>query len=351
MQMHTVDAIADPAIAHPAIADPAIADNAIADHTRPERQQRPAPPAPAWPPGQGLEELWLLGLPPLSRLLEFFESSGQPSPQLDRAALAKAWRVANDHYIALEATEAGIANHGSHRALDAGLAPLAAEVAAHPHYRQSFNTLPTEFGMVELDSLVVDQRHVTRNFVERRMAAIGSAPDPTALFRICMPLHEPEAAVQVQKVGARRWVFRSGSTDLRFHEPLLLRAEQVSGHASLGAVAGIVGLVVGFGSNFLNAVRVGQRLMLCNGYHRAVALRALGITHAPCIIQSATCVDELQISVKSRVANDAEFYFESARPPLLRDFFNPKLITMLPIRARTRQIEVSFEVKDHIVTD
>lgn len=323
----------------------------VAEAVNHGRRQRPAPLVPAWPAGEGLEELWLMGLPPLSRLLEFFESSGRQQAQLDRAALATAWRVANDHYIALEATEAGIANQGSHRALDAGLATLAAEVAAHPHYRQSFNTLPTEFAMVELDKLIVDQRHVTRNFVERRMAGIGSLPNPSALFRICMPLHEPEAAVQVQKIGARRWVFRSGSTDFRFHEPVLLRAEQVSGHDSLGAVAGVVGLVVGFGSNFLNAVRVGQRLLLCNGYHRAVALHALGVTHAPCIVQTAACVDELQVSVKSRVADDAEFYFESARPPLLRDFFNPQLIKMLPIRPRTRQIEVSFEVKDHIVTD
>lgn len=330
-------------------------DNAGASPTRkhsPLPLPVPKPPAvPAWPASQGLEELWLLGLPPLSRLLEFFEASGVVGGGLDRAALAACWRTANDHYIALEATEAGIANRGTHRALDPGLADLAAEVRAHPHYRRSFNTLPTEFGMVELDSLIIDQRHVTRNFVERRMADIGPAPSPQALFRICMPLDEPDTPVQVQKVGARRWVFRCGSTDFRFHEPVLLRPDQITGHDSNGAITGVVGLVVGFGSNFLNAVQVGDRMLLSNGYHRAVALRALGITHAPCIIQTASRVDELQVSVKSRVADDAEFYFESARPPLLRDFFNPLLLKMLPIRRRTRQIEVSFEVKDHLVSD
>ena len=127
--------------------------------------------------------------------------------------------------------------------------------------------------------------------------------------------------------------------------------EQASGYESIGAIAGIVGLVVGFGSNFLNVVRVGKRVLLNNGYHRAVALRAAGITHAPCLIQTATRVDELQVSVKSRVADDPEFYFESARPPLLRDFFNPRFRKQLPIRACTRQIEVNFEVKDYLVAD
>ena len=51
------------------------------------------------------------------------------------------------------------------------------------------------------------------------------------------------------------------------------------------------------------------------------------------------------------IADAAEFYFESARPPLLRDFFDAQLTTLLPTRPRMRQIEVSFEVKDHLVCD
>jgi len=313
-------------------------------------QASTAVPAP-WPPGQGLEELWLLGQPPLSRLLEFVEDTAIDADKVDRAALATEWRVANDHYMELEKTEAGIANQGTHRELDPRLAALADEVAAHPHFRRTFDTLPTTFGMVELDSLIVYQRHVTRNFVDARMARIGAAPGVEALFRVCMPLGEPEAPVQIQKVGSRRYILRSKSTDFRFHEPVLLRGEQLTGYDSQGAIAGVVGLVVGFGSNFLNAVRVGNRVLLNNGYHRAVALRALGVTHAPCIIQTASRVDELQISVRSRVADEPELYFESARPPLLRDFFDPRIRKLIPVRERTRHIEVNFEVKDYLVSE
>jgi hypothetical protein len=309
-----------------------------------------AVPAP-WPAGNGVEEVWLLGQPPLSRLLEFVEESIADGATLDRATLTTEWRLANDYYQALEKTEAGIANRGSHRELDPHLAHLAAEVAAHPHFRRTFDTLPTRIGMVELDCLIVYQKHVTRNFVEVRMARIGPKPDPETLFGLCLPLDEPETPVQIQKVGSRRYVFRSQSTDFRFHEPTLLRPGQMNGYESFGAIAGIVGLVVGFSSNFLNAVQVGQRVMLNNGYHRACALRALGVTHAPCIIQTASRADELEVTLKNRVADDPEFYFESARPPLLRDFFDPRIRKLLPIRTRTRHIEVNFEIKDYIVTE
>jgi len=315
-------------------------------------EQKPAAARVPQPIRKGDEEIWLLGLPPLSRLLVFVRDTVVDGPAVDRAALTAEWRVANDYYAELEKSEAGIANEGTHRELDAGLAGLAAEVQAHPHYRRCFNTLPTSFGMVELDKLIVCQRHVTHNFVEAIKARVGPAPDPEALFRFCMPLETPgDTPVEILEVGAHRYTFRCHSTDFRFHEPVLLRPEQAHGYEPYGVVAGIVGLVVGFGSNFLNAVQVGKRILLNNGYHRACALRSLGITHAPCVIQTATRADEVSIAVKSVVAESPEFYFESARPPLLKDFFDPKIRKLMPTRKRVRQIEVHFDIKNHLISE
>ena len=297
------------------------------------------------------EELWLLGQPTLSRLLEFVRDSVVGGECMDCRALAAEWRAANEICRHLERTEAGIALTGQHRALDAGLADLAEALQAHPHFRHAFDTLPTELRMVELDKLIVDQMHVTLGHVDALAARLGPEPDARALFKLCLPLQAPPAPVAVQQVGEHRWVFRCPSTDFRFHEATLLKPAQLGGYESFGAIAGVVGLVVGFGCNFLCAVRVGRRHLLVNGYHRAVALRGLGITHAPCIVQEASCVDELQVAAKSRVAERAEFYFESARPPLLKDFFDPRLTRRLPLRARMRQIELSFEVRDYLLSE
>lgn len=304
------------------------------------------------PCGERLEEIWLLGQPPLGRLIEFVDDTVVDAATMDRAALVAEWSSANDYYLDLERTEAGIANEGSHRELDACFKPLAEAVAADPSFKLAFATLPTTFGMVELDRLIACQMHVTRNWIDALRTRLGPAPDYATLFRTCMPLGDASAPpVQIQRVGSRRYVFRSPSTDVRFLEPTLLRGEQVSGYQTWGAIAGIVGLVVGSSTNMLNVIRVGRRMLLNNAYHRAVTLRAMGITHAPCVIQTATRGDELQLAARSRVAENPEFYFESARPPLLKDFFDPKIRKLLPIHARMRHIEVSFEVKDYLVSD
>jgi hypothetical protein len=70
------------------------------------------------------------------------------------------------------------------------------------------------------------------------------------------------------------------------------------------------------------------------------------VTHAPCIIQTVTRLDELHMIVNARVAEEAELYFESARPPLLKDFFDPKICKVLPIRRQTQLLEVEVDIKD-----
>jgi hypothetical protein len=302
-------------------------------------------------PKRHYEEIWLLGQPPLSRYLEFVEFAVVDGANADRAALIAEWRAANDYYQELEESEAGIANKAECRELDPSLAALVEQVKTHPWYRHTFNTLPTTFGMVELDRLIVCQKHVMGNFVDSIRGRIGPAPDPATLFRFCLPLGSPAAPVQIRRVGSRRYVFRCDSTDFRFHEPALLRADQAPGYESFGMVAGIVGLVVGFGSNFLNVIRVGKRLLLNNGYHRACALRALGITHAPCAIQTATRSDEVGLVSRDEVAADPGFYFESARPPLLKDYFDPRIRKVLPVHKRVRQIEVNFDIKNYLVPE
>jgi hypothetical protein len=299
------------------------------------------------------EEIWLLGQPLLRDYLHFVEESVLDGDKANRALLTDEWRVANDYYEELAKTEAGIADKVECRDLDPALHHLAEAVKADARYRKTFDSLPTRFGMVELDKLVVYQIHVTGTFVEALKTRLGSNPDPTSLFRFCLPLDTPDTPVQVQRVGSKRYVFRSESTDFRFQESMLLSPEQISGYESYGIIAGVVGLTVGFGSNFLNVIHDddNQRLLLHNGYHRACALRALGITHAPCIIQTVTRRDELDISAHSDVAKSPGYYFNAPRPPLLKDFFDPKIHKVLPVKKMIRMVEVNFDVKEFWVTE
>jgi hypothetical protein len=67
------------------------------------------------------------------------------------------------------------------------------------------------------------------------------------------------------------------------------------------------------------------------------------------VLQTVSRLDELHI-VSARVAEEAELYFESARPPLLKDFFDPRIRKVLPIRAQMHLVEVQVDIK-HLVED
>jgi hypothetical protein len=203
--------------------------------------------------------------------------------------------------------------------------------------------------MVDLAHLVVCQNHVTHTFVEAIKARLGPDPDPVALFRCCLPLEDGPGPVEIRTAGSKRYVFRSPSTDFRFHEPILLQEGQLGGHQAFGAVAAALGLVVGFSCNFMNAVCDDDsgRLLLHNGYHRACALLALGVRHAPCVVQTVTSRDELDIVAKPVVANDPGYFFNAPRPPLLKDFLDPRICKLVPIKKMVRVIELSYEVRDY----
>jgi hypothetical protein len=290
------------------------------------------------------EEVWLLGQPPLQEYLDFIHDRAMtPS---DPRLLWDEWRRANDYYHELEIAEAGAADEIECRDLDPAMAGLADQLQANDRFRHAFDTLPTTFGMLELDRLVVYQPHVTRQFVDALQARLGPEPSPQALFQFCLPTTKPQADVRVQRAGSRRYIFSSESTDFRFREAVVLKPEQIGGVADLGAASDILGLMIGFGSNFLNVVRSDNRFVLHNGYHRACALRALGIKYAPCIIQTVTRKDELAVAASDTVFDRAAFYFKAARPPLLKDFFDPKIRKVVPVKRARQVVEVSFEVRE-----
>jgi hypothetical protein len=299
------------------------------------------------------QEMWLLGQAPLRKYLDFVEDLGIGPESANRVPLVQEWSAAAAYMEELEAREAGIADNAGCLPLGPELAPLADEVMRSARFTRTFNKLPARIAMVELAHLLVCQNHVTRSFVDRIKERLGPKPDPVALFNFCLPPEEGQAPVQIRSVGSRRYIFRSDSTDFRFHEPVLLEPRQLGDYAAFGAVAGALGLVVGYSCNFLNAVRDDDsgRLLLHNGYHRTCAMLELGITHAPCVVQTVTSRDELDLVAKPVVANDPGYFFNGPRPPLLKDFADPRLRKVLDVRKVSHIIELSFDVRDYFIED
>src|SRR5207244_8942211 len=141
----------------------------------------------------------------------------------------------------------------------------------------------------------------------------------------------------------------SPSNELRFLGTMELLSAQIANYPPPGDLVGVVGIGVGFGSNFLNAVYAENRLILNNGSHRAYALRKLGITHVPCIVQHVSSRDELDMVASSEVCSNPDLYLQRPRPMMLRDYFHPKLHKVMPVHRRLRQVNVPFEVEEQDV--
>ena len=296
------------------------------------------------------ELVWLLGQPHLGDYLDFVKAKVVGGAGLDPRLLADEWRKANDVYAELEKSEAGYADETKRRPVDKALKPLVRRLEANPWFRDSFDNLPYAVERVELDRLVASQIHVERAFTSaflKRLAAMSEEEK----FHFCLPLDKPQPPVTVTRLSGDRYVFTSPSTDFRSHTPRLLRPEELPSLISSGPVSAFFGIAVGFGSNFLSAVRSDRRICLQNGYHRAFAMRCAGLKYAYCVVEDVTRKDELKLTADDTVAADPEFYFAARRPPLMKDFFDRRLAKKMRIRPMANHVEVEIKVRSSIATD
>lgn len=294
------------------------------------------------------ETLYLTGRPTLSQFLRFARHQAvNPPPE---RTLVEEWQAANRILRSLEKEEAGRADDPPIIQLDMGrYEPLLIEFLKDPLVQNGFNTVPTEVALVELDRLIVYQHHIDLTYVRDLERMLGPAPSEERIFRTALLHDHPRAPVKSSRLHRNSFVFMSPSNDMRYLETMKLQPIDLKDCPRSGNLAGIIGVAVGFGSNFLNAIYAERRLILNNGYHRAYALRKAGVTRAPCIIQHVSSRDDVDIVASSEVADHPDYYLEHPRPSLLKDYFDPKLHTVMLTHRRLKQITVKFEVDEAYV--
>lgn len=294
-------------------------------------------------------EICLLGQPPLTKHLDFIKNRLVATTPTDPRAAANAWREANDYYAELEQTEGGVADAVQCIPLTVGQSKLTAAVRADVRFRKTFTSMPTDICMVELEKLVIYQTRVDADYLDILAARLKPRPTFKGLLKFCFPLEVSEVPVDVQRVGPRRLVFSAASTDFRFQNPMVIDRAQLQGIETAGPIVNIAGVPVGFGSNLFSVIRSGTRMLLHNGYHRACAMLAAGITHAPCIVQTVTRQEEFEVVAKAEVADKTAFYFRSVRPPLLKDFFDPNIRRIFNVQRTKRVVEINFDIREFTV--
>lgn len=295
------------------------------------------------PPPSVDEYVFLRGRPPVEEYVGFLVGQSIGGQNLNQRALVDEWREANDRVRQLEQVEAQFADGMQTTPVAESLALSQARVLADPMLRRGMY-LPYEIAVVELDRLVVFQKYINVTYVRELQGGLPAAPDDEQLFDFCLPVTHPVPAVQGGPTG-NGFVFASPSNDFRHVETVVLDPANLANYEPHGPVAHVIGVVLGYGPNYLSAVRVEGRFILSNGSHRAYALRDRGITHAPVILQQVSRRDELGLAALSVVAQAPERFLTDPRPPLLKDYFDPLLRRVLYRQKQQRQVRIVVGVE------
>lgn len=323
---------------------------ATAPITKEEREPQKALESAATSPPQALtseakegvaENLYLIGRPTLKRFLKYVKDHAVDPP--GPGVLTEEWQAANEIVRKLEKEEADLVQNPMIEPVDPDN-ELLLEFLKQPLVKSSFNTVPTEVAFIDLDRLVVYQHHIDLTHVRQLKTRLGPAPTKEEIFHACLPCGSPETPVKWSRMDQNSYVFVSPSNDLRFLGVMALEPNNITDYARPGNIAGVVGLAVGFGSNFLNAIYAENRLILNNGSHRAVALRELGITRVPCIVQHVSSREELNVLACTAVTDNPNFFLQEPRPMMLKDYFDPRLRKVMTVHRRVRQIRVKFDI-------
>lgn len=294
------------------------------------------------PPLNICDYIYLKGRPDLKDFIRFVRKKSIEPPNED--VLIEDWKAAQKRIAKLEKTEAGAADNPPITKLDVNgrHEKYLIELLKNPLIQNGFNTVPTDIAYIELNRLIVYQKHIDLSHVEEIKKKLGPSPDEEQIFNTCLPPNQSHPPVKWGRKGKDSYVFLSPSNDLRYLGTMQLKPENVTGLPHPGNLIGVIGFAAGFGSNFLNAVYTHNRLILNNGSHRAYALHDLGVTHVPCLIQHVHSMDELDVVATTEIVEDPDYFLKHPRPAMLRDYFNPELRRSLKVQRKLREITVRF---------
>ncbi|MBL8271812.1 hypothetical protein [Steroidobacter sp.] len=289
--------------------------------------------------------LVLSGHAPIHEFVRYIKTRSTDGQRADDVALTREWRQANARLKEAVATDPKQVEMESLEPLAPHLAKQADDTLAQSKGSKALEFLPHRWANVELDRLIVWQKYVNLGYANSIRDTLPPKPTDQQILQLAAGDRGEAPAVHVNALGSNSFAFSSRSNDLRVLGAVPLDPRNVSGYEPYGNAAAVLAVYVGYGVNVMWAVRMGNRVMLANGTHRAYALRAHGVTHVPCVVSEVTTRDDLDLLGLPEGAKNNESYFTRPRPPMLRDFFDERLCKCIPVTRNQHliQLDLKFE--------
>jgi hypothetical protein len=289
---------------------------------------------------------YLLARSSLGDYLDFVESYSMNTEDANRKIHSTAWKAADLHMRKLREVEHDRADVELRSDLPPNLLPLVGRVEADTHFRRAFEETTWEIAMVDLDGVIASQKLVSAEHVARLQKKLSPMLGDEDLFRFCLPFDRQPPDFRASRIDSDEFAFVSQSNDLRFQEAVLLRPDQIVGFETVGPIAGVLALVVGFGSNYLNVIRANGRFVLNNGNHRACALYQSGYRRVPCVIQTITHPAEFEMHMPKVIQRNGDFYLSDPRPPVIADYFDQQLSREMMLGMTAKEIRLNYQVDE-----
>jgi hypothetical protein len=239
---------------------------------------------------------------------------------------------------ALQEREACLADRSVVERLPSEVLGRLEEIAADPLVKKTFTAVPFSFGLVEIDKLVAAQRTVNLEYANRLKDGIEGDLSLANLVEFCLSPRREMPAIQHLEIAGSTHVFSSPNLDVRFLGAFLktLTSDDLQ-FAEIGGIpAAAIIAFVGYGAAPVNVLQVQNRLILNNGFHRVFALRSLGISKIPVLIQH---VRNWQLECPPTISGlPREYLLSSLRPALMKDFFEGGFTITLKAKQRVKAV-------------
>ncbi len=193
-------------------------------------------------------------------------------------------------------------------------------VQERPLFQRLYGDQRWRFARVPIASLVTVQPHLNFSYAAERTPSLSEAD----VLEVCLPV-EPEALELWGGVAEGQPPTASFFT----RDPNV----QVTGAKVETSGQLRVTFTISKTALFLQVARLGGRLFLKNGTHRAVGLAARGVRHLPCVLVDIPDADSLpRLLPLSTLAGSA--------PALVTDFLDAQQYLVHPWRSRVKLIRI-----------
>jgi len=199
--------------------------------------------------------------------------------------------------------------------------PHLERVAARPLFQRLYSARPWQFAAVPLGSLLTVQPHLHFAYAQARLRAAGGEAEA---LELCLPA-EPEP---LELWGGVSEGDSPSASFYTFDPNVQITAARLQLQPQLS-----ITFTISKTALFLHAVRLGGRLYLKNGSHRAVALALRGAEYAPCVLADSDDPDDLPALLPRRA-------LLGPAPPRLLEFLDPDFYVAHPWRDRVKFIRL-----------